>query len=109
MEEPNFSKLILVATHPRSSSKVRVLKIFPTLLSGCFQSKAAYELAIRSMWGSMNNSRRASCIDHDPCSHLEKDIDASYTEYVKCINQQISVRGLAFGLLVFALKAFTEV
>ena len=107
MEEDSFAKLKALTEHPRYGRMVRVLKIFPNLLSDDLLVKEDYEMCVkdititsdsREKWGFGTDGKR---------DLSQEQLDAGFLEYNHVYEQQSQTRTSADNPLHHALAAFT--
>lgn len=108
MEEDSFAKLEALTEHPRYGRMVRILKIFPEMLSADLLVKEDYEKCVkeitvtgdsRGKWGFGTDGRR---------DLSQEQLDAGFVEYNQIYEQQAQARNRAEKLLYHALTAFTR-
>ena len=108
MEEDSFAKLKVLTGHPRYGPMVRVLKIFPKLLSDDLLVKEDYEECVKEITFT-GDSREEWGFDTEGRRDLSREqLDAGFAEYNKFHDQQVQARNRADKLLHHALTAFTR-
>lgn len=108
MEEDSFAKLKALTDHPNYGRMVRVLKIFPMLLSADLLVKEDYETCVQAITFT-GDSRENWGFDTDGRRELSQEqLDAGFLEYTQIYEHQIQTRTSADKLLHHALAAFTR-
>lgn len=106
MEEDSFARLKAVASHPKYRLMVRVLKIFPKLLSSNLLIKEDYEECVKAInftgdgheqWGFDANGNRN--LSHE-------QLDDGFAQYTRLCENQQDTLSKAQDLLSDALSAF---
>lgn len=106
MEEDSFAKLQALTKHRNYGRMVRVLKIFPNLLSGVLLVKEDYEKCVKGITFT-GDSREKWGFDTDGRRELSQEqLDAGFLEYTQIYEHQVQVRTNADNLLHHALAAF---
>ena len=107
MEEDSLTKLKTLTDHPIYARMVRVLKIFPKLLSADLLVKEDYEMCVKDITFT-GEGRETWGFDIDGNRNLSQEqLDAGFVEYSKHHGQQVQAKTRADTLLHHALAAFT--
>lgn len=107
MEEDSFAKLEALTDRPSYGRMVRVLKIFPKLLSADLLVKEDYETCVKDITFT-GDSREKWGFDIEGRRDLSQEqLDAGFVEYNGIHEQQVQTRTSADYLLHHALVAFT--
>ena len=108
MEEDGFAKLKALTDHISYGRMVRVLKIFPKLLSADLLVKEDYETCVKGITFTGDNREKWG-FDVEGRRNLSQDqLDAGFIEYTQIHEHQVQVRTSAGNLLQHALAVFTR-